>query len=176
MWTEIINSASHVPPIQSDFIVAVSIGLLWLLWVGTGDGWRVFPTPQYPTLLHRAIVKGLANDLTGGLMVSHDTLRTAMGALLAGSDGSTADEVLEGMIVPSPDGRHEIPDIISNNRPDSYRFEEKSFVGVYLPPERKPRDDFEIAMRDMGVDLIFSNPNNSWPRPTLKGRNVYILF
>lgn len=79
MWTEIINSASHVPPIQSDFIVAVSIGLLWLLWVGTGDGWRVFPTPQYPTLLHRAIVKGLANDLTGGLMVSHDTLRTAMG-------------------------------------------------------------------------------------------------
>ncbi|XP_016998461.3 serpin B9-like [Drosophila takahashii] len=142
--------------------VAVTIGLLLCQWFCQGEGLipsepypAGWPARQYPTLLHRAIVDGVHNDMPEGLMIGHETLRTAFGVLLASSNGSTADEVREAMAV----------NLESQNlKPLTDKFQEVGYVGAYVPPQLKIRSEYEDMVRDMGVDLVPSSANNTLER------------
>ncbi|KAI8042919.1 alaserpin-like [Drosophila gunungcola] len=156
--------------------VAVSIGLLLLVcqwWIAPGEGLipselypAGWPARQYPTTLHRAIVDGVAtNEVPNGLMIAHDSLMTAFGALLASSDGSTADEIGEAMSVPMPSQKSAL-DRLANTEPRhlipvSDKFKEFSYSGVYIPPQLSVRPDYEDKIRDMGVELVPALRNNT---------------
>nr|XP_016930227.1 serpin B10-like isoform X2 [Drosophila suzukii] len=154
--------------------VAVSIGLLVFQWLGQGEGLipsepypAGWPLRQYPTMLHRAIVDGVTNnDLPEGLMIAHDPVRLAFGALLASSNGPTADEVREAMTMPS---QSTDPNQLAytdprNLKPVSDKFNEFSYIGVYIPPQLKIRPEYEEKIRDMDVDLVPSFDNGTMER------------
>jgi len=106
------------------------------------------------------------NDLPEGLMIAHDPVRLAFGVLLASSNGPTADEIREAMTVSS---QSTDPNQLAytdprNLKPVSDKFNEFSYIGVYIPPQLKIRPEYEEKIRDMDVDLVPSFDNGTMER------------
>ncbi|XP_034134757.1 serine protease inhibitor A3L-like [Drosophila guanche] len=113
------------------------------------DGW---PQRQYATLLHRAIVDDLDMFVPNGLAISHGNVGAALGILFHGSNGSTAEEVREAMNQP------EIEQLGIQSPTAGSHFKELRYIGVFVPPELNLSSGYVQKIRNMGGDLVSTQP------------------
>ncbi|XP_017059493.2 serpin B10-like [Drosophila ficusphila] len=159
--------------------VAVSIGLLFCQWFVRIEGSirselypKGWPNRQYATTLHRAIAEGASNDISPGVMIAHESLKTAFGVLLASSGGSTSDEIREAMTFRLRDHPHSENTRTNHLKSDLDKFKESSYVGAYIPSDLKISPEFEAKIQDMGAEVMHSFGSSTLEELSVKLEDV----